>query len=61
MAPSTAFSRLTNPEIGRKFGISFSAVSKAAKNIEVLMGIDKRVRHKVGTIISSFNRLTENR
>ena len=48
------FTGLTNPEIGKKFGISFSAVSKAAKNIEVLMGIDKRVKHKVGTIISSF-------
>ncbi len=48
------FTGLTNPEIGKKFGITFSAVSKAAKDIEVLMGKDKRVRRKIETIISSF-------
>ena len=48
------FTGLTNPEIGKKFGITFSAVSKAAKDIEALMGKDKRVRRKIETIISSF-------
>ena len=48
------FTGLTNPEIGKKFAITFSAVSKAAKDIEVLMGKDKRVRRKVEAIISSF-------
>ena len=48
------FIGLTNPEIGKKFGITFSAVSKASKYVEVLMGKDKRVRRKCETIISSF-------
>ncbi len=48
------FTGLTNPEIGKKFAITFSAVSKAAKYVEVLMGKDKMVRRKVETIISSF-------
>ena len=48
------FTGLTNPEIGEKFAITFSAVSKAAKDVAVLMGKNKRVGRKVEIIISSF-------
>ncbi|MBI5872970.1 MAG: transposase [Candidatus Omnitrophica bacterium] len=45
---------LTNAEIGAKFGITYSAVSKAAGDVERLMKEDKDVNHKVVGIISHF-------
>jgi len=46
---------LTNSGTGKKFRITFSAVSRAAKDIEVLTGKYKRVRRKIEAIISGFN------
>ena len=48
------FTGLTNPEIGERFGITFSAVSKAAKDAVELIEKDQLVRRNVGQIISSF-------
>jgi len=45
---------LTNIEIGNEFGISYTAVSKAAKDIEGLRLKDKRVCVDVGRIVSRF-------
>jgi REP element-mobilizing transposase RayT len=46
--------QLTNSEIGEKFGITFSAVSKAAKDVDSLMQQDSKVKQLVGKVISSF-------
>ena len=45
---------LTNAEIGARFGITYSAVSKAAGDIERLMGQDKDVNREISGIISHF-------
>lgn len=45
---------LTNIEIGNEFGISYTAVSKAAKDVERLMLGDKRIGKDVEKMISSF-------
>lgn len=45
---------LTNVEIGAKFGITYSAVSKAAGDIERLMAENKKVNHEVEELISHF-------
>ncbi len=45
---------LTNAEIGARFGITYSAVSKAAGDVERLMGQDKDVKREVAGIISHF-------
>ncbi len=48
------FSHLTNVEIGHRFGITYSAVSKAARNIELLMRKNKNVNRDVLEMISHF-------
>lgn len=48
------FSHLTNVEIGHRFGITYSAVSKAAGDVELLMQQDKNVNRDVLEIISHF-------
>lgn len=45
---------LTNIEIGNEFGISYTAVSKAAKNVERLMRENKRIGGDVEKIVSRF-------
>ena len=45
---------LTNKQIGKLFGISFSAVSKAAKDITMLIEKEKAVKRVIDGIISSF-------
>lgn len=45
---------MTNKEIGKEFGISYSAVSKAAGDVERLMGEDGRVRDSIKELISRF-------
>lgn len=45
---------LTNVEIGNKFGITYSAVSKAAGDIERLRQEDENVNREVEEIISHF-------
>ena len=46
---------LTNAEIGTRFGITYSAVSKAAGDIERLRQEDKKVNREVEELISHFN------
>jgi chromosomal replication initiation ATPase DnaA len=48
------FTGLTNSQIGKRFTITFSAVSKAAKNTQRLIEKDRTIRHDVEQIISSF-------
>ena len=48
------FTQLTNSEIGEKFGITFSAVSKIAKDADSLIQQDLRTKQLVEKIISSF-------
>jgi REP element-mobilizing transposase RayT len=48
------FTSLTNIEIGNEFGISYTAVSKAAKDIERLRLEDKRLSADVEKIVSRF-------
>lgn len=48
------FTQLTNSEIGEKFGITFSAVSKAAKDADSLIQQDSKTKQLVERIISSF-------
>ena len=45
---------LTNSEIGERFGITYSAVSKASGNVERLMKEDKNVNCEVNGLISHF-------
>ena len=45
---------LSNVEIGTRFGIAYSAVSKAAGDIERLRQEDKKVNHEVEELISHF-------
>ena len=45
---------LTNNQIGRIFGISFSAVSKAAKDMSGLIDEDADIRKTTEGLISSF-------
>ena len=45
---------LSNVEIGTKFGITYSAVSKAAGDIERLRQEDKKVNREVEELISHF-------
>ena len=45
---------LTNNQIGKIFGISFSAVSKAAKDIVRLIEKDADIRKTTEGLISSF-------
>ena len=44
----------TNEEIGERFGISYSGVSKAAGTVEKEMFEDKRKKKEIEAIISSF-------
>ncbi len=48
------FTILTNPEIGEIFGISYSAISKAASDIAKLIENDSRIRNDINAIISRF-------
>jgi len=48
------FSNLTNNKIGERFGITYSAVSKAARQLEELIGEDKGIKKEVGELISQF-------
>jgi hypothetical protein len=48
------FTALTNKEIGKAFGISYSAVSKAAGNIGESMDTDVKVRKEINSLISHF-------
>lgn len=43
---------LTNKEIGREFGISYSGVSWISRDVERLMEKNKRVKKAVETLIS---------
>ena len=45
---------MTNIEIGKEFGVSYAAVSKASKDIENLMQKDRRLKVGVKGIISRF-------
>jgi putative transposase len=47
-------SNLTNSKIGETFGITYSAVSKAAADIEKLILEDKKIKKEVDEIISRF-------
>ena len=47
-------SGLSNREVGDKFNISYSAVSKAFGNIEKLIKEDKHLRKSVEEFISHF-------
>ena len=48
------YTALTNQAIGEKFGMKYSAVSKAGMTIERLTEKDKSLRRDVQAIISSF-------
>ncbi|MFH1776898.1 MAG: hypothetical protein ABH952_04990 [Candidatus Omnitrophota bacterium] len=48
------FTGLTNPEIGERFNITFTAVSKAAKEAALLIKKDLKIEREVNRIISSF-------
>ena len=48
------FTCLSNVEIGTRFGITYSAVSKAAGDIERLRQEDKKVNREVEDLISHF-------
>ncbi len=48
------FTQLTNSQIGEKFGITFSAVSKAARDADSLIQQDCKTKRLVERIISSF-------
>jgi hypothetical protein len=48
------FTQLTNSQIGERFGITFSAVSKAAKDADTLIQQDSKTKQRVERIISSF-------
>lgn len=45
---------MTNKEIGKEFGISYSAVSKATGDMERLMGESKKAKSEIHRIISHF-------
>lgn len=45
---------LTNAQIGARFGLTYSAVSKAAGDVERLMKQDKDIHREVSGIISHF-------
>lgn len=45
---------MTNKEIGKEFGISYSAVSKATGDMERLMGENKKTKSEIHRIISHF-------
>jgi len=47
-------SGLSNKEIGDKFDISYSAVSKAAGSVDMLIREDKKLKRDVNIIISHF-------
>lgn len=48
------YTALTNNVIGKLFSLTYSAVSKAAKNIESLIAQDKRLKEETEKIISTF-------
>ena len=48
------YSALSNREIGERFGIKHSAVSKAGLYVERLMDVDKKLKRDVEAIISNF-------
>jgi len=45
---------LKNREIGDKFGITYSAVSKVVSDVEDIMLKNKRTRNEIGKLISHF-------
>ncbi|MEI8348920.1 MAG: hypothetical protein WCI77_02105 [Candidatus Omnitrophota bacterium] len=45
---------LTNNQIGKMFSMTYSAVSKSAKDIKMLLGKDKQIRMEVEELISTF-------
>jgi len=48
------YSGLTNEAIGKMFGISYSAVSKINKDMQVIMAKEKQVKNGVERIVSHF-------
>ncbi|MFH1505104.1 MAG: transposase [Candidatus Omnitrophota bacterium] len=51
---SKRLTEFTNKEIGDKYMISYSAVSKAAKSVEELMQKNKEIKNKIEKLISHF-------
>jgi len=49
------FSNITNIEIGKMFDIGSTAISKAAKSVEVLMEEDSSFRKEMDKVISRFS------
>ncbi|MCK4810025.1 MAG: transposase [Candidatus Omnitrophica bacterium] len=49
------FINITNREIGKMFEICPTAISKAAKSVEVLMEEDSKFRKEMGRVISRFS------
>ncbi|MFH1318335.1 MAG: hypothetical protein ABIH71_04915 [Candidatus Omnitrophota bacterium] len=47
-------SGLTNREIGKMFGVSYSAVSKIHKDMRIIIAKEKQVKNDVEKIISHF-------
>lgn len=48
------FTDLTNNDIGKIFGMSYSAISKAENSIKRLMGGDKNIKREVEGLVSTF-------
>ena len=48
------YTGLTNKDIGVEFGITYSAVSKIDKDVEGLIGEDRRIKNDIKRIISHF-------
>lgn len=49
------FTNITNIMIGKMFGVSSTAVSKAAKSVEVLMEEDSKFKKEMSRVISRFS------
>lgn len=49
------YTNITNIKIGKMFDITPTAISKAAKSVEVLMEEDSNLRKEVGRVISRFS------
>ena len=48
------FTDLTNKEIGKMFGITYSAISKAERSIVDLIKQNKDIKKEVGRIVSTL-------